>query len=85
MENERNSFVKNFFTYLLKIIASLQDVIKIQDEQLRPKYALVDWVIKNGIGFCRIHVLGTSSSRDRIDSTPALHSNYSISQTFLVF
>ena len=48
----------------MKIIASLQDVIKIQDEQLRPKYALVDWVIKNGIGFCRIHVLGTNHIND---------------------
>ncbi|MFC3908546.1 hypothetical protein ACFORL_05585 [Legionella dresdenensis] len=61
---DKETILKFMVQRLTNIVASLLEIIKQKDEQLKIKYRLVDWVEKNGTGYCRIQLVGTSVVND---------------------
>lgn len=64
IQNNKENLLKSVTQPLVNFISILLEVIKYKDNQLQPKYILVDWVEKKGIGYCKIHTTGTSSVND---------------------
>jgi hypothetical protein len=56
------SFLKQIIKELINLINNLYNLLREKEEQLRPKYRLIDWIMKEkrGEGFCRILIIGTS-------------------------
>ena len=62
--NEKESILKLIVQRLLNLVSYLLEVIKQKDEQLKAKYRLVDWFERKGVGYCKVHLIGTSSVND---------------------
>jgi hypothetical protein len=74
--NEKESFLKSLIHQLTSVVAFLLEVIKQKNEQLEPKYKLVDWVQKKGVGYCKIHLAGTSAVYDYLPETIAADDDF---------
>lgn len=61
---EKEAIFKHIIHKLTDIIVFLLEVIKQKDKQQQPKYKLVDWEEKNKIGYCKVHLVGTSAVND---------------------
>lgn len=61
---EKDITVKFIIHKLTSLVVFLLEVIKHKDAQLKQKYKLVDWVENKGVGYCKIHVVGTSIVND---------------------
>jgi hypothetical protein len=63
-QHGKESALKLIIQRLSSIVVYLIEVIKRKDEQLEAKYRIVDWVEKKGVGYCRVHLVGTSAVND---------------------
>jgi hypothetical protein len=64
----KDASIKSFVQNILDLLAALSQVIKQKDEELQPKYRLVDWLELNGVGYCKIHVIGTTCVNNYLPS-----------------
>lgn len=61
---EKEATFKFIIHKLTNMVMFLLEVIKQKDAQLEPKYKLVDWEERKGVGYCKIHLVGTSIVND---------------------
>ncbi|MBA2650858.1 MAG: hypothetical protein H0U73_01105 [Tatlockia sp.] len=74
--NEKEPFLRSLVHQLTNLVGFLLEVIKQKNEQLEPKYKLVDWTQKKGIGYCKIHLVGTSAVYDYTPETIAADDDF---------
>lgn len=74
--NDKQSALKQMINKLLSVVGFLLAVIKQKDEQLKDKYSLVDWIEVKGIGYCRVHLIGTSMVNDYLPSSIVSDDNF---------
>lgn len=57
---EKDKTLNSMVQRLNKLVCFLLEIIKQKDKQLQAKYKLVDWIEKKGIGYCKVHFVGTA-------------------------
>lgn len=74
--NEKEPFLRGIVHQLANLVDFLLEVIKQKNEQLEPKYKIVDWIQKKGIGYCKVHLVGTSGVYDYTPETIAADDDF---------